>query len=438
MSTRWIIVVWLASCAEAEPAPEPEPEPEEPNPVPTAGELAAQRRWGPDVNLTSDPASQVVTYNFAWSIAADQDGRVHVVYYDLRGGAAEIGYRRSLDSGSSWQPAVALTPVDGSPSHHPSVATAEGRVYVCWHEQTPEGFRVLFRRSLDGGATWDPQVPLTDFEGNAHCSIAADGDRVQVFHGHGAEVVTSGSDDAGLTWRPHQLISEPGSYSWVPNVAVDGDAVYLAWVDYRDGNEEEYLRRSIDGGRTFEPAVRVSHDPADSWAPSIAVKNGQLHYFWFDRRDSEFQDADIEAKVQELAALVGAQVEPIPARDPQVYYLDDFEPRVGRKMNTIQAALPAWVQRGGDPALAEALFVEIQRRFMVWMTSWEIYYARSDDGGLTFGAERRLTNAPGLSQRPSVALIGNEVNIVWFDGRGHPDDIWDTELYAKRSRDRWS
>lgn len=47
----------------------------------------------------------------------------------------------------------------------------------------------------------------------------------------------------------------------------------------------------------------------------------------------------------------------------------------------------------------------------------EIYYKRSTDGGLSWGTDTRLTNAAGDSWRPSVALSGSAVHIVWTDVR---------------------
>ncbi|MBI4538611.1 MAG: hypothetical protein HY704_03765 [Gemmatimonadetes bacterium] len=61
---------------------------------PTEGQADGED-WGPDVRLTFDPASSQLSFNFAWSIAADGDGPVHAVWYDRRHGASQVFYRRS-------------------------------------------------------------------------------------------------------------------------------------------------------------------------------------------------------------------------------------------------------------------------------------------------------------------------------------------------------
>jgi predicted neuraminidase len=70
---------------------------------------------------------------------------------------------------------------------------------------------------------------------------------------------------------------------------------------------------------------------------------------------------------------------------------------------------------------------------VVWhdeRTNWDIYYKRSPDGGLSWGADTRLSNGPGESHSASVAVSGSNVIVVWNDSR---DGHW--ELFYIRSTD---
>ncbi len=60
----------------------------------------------------------------------------------------------------------------------------------------------------------------------------------------------------------------------------------------------------------------------------------------------------------------------------------------------------------------------------------EIYYKRSADGGITWGADTRLTFNPASSFSPSAAVSGSVVHVVWFDTRDG-----NSEIYYKRSPD---
>ncbi len=47
----------------------------------------------------------------------------------------------------------------------------------------------------------------------------------------------------------------------------------------------------------------------------------------------------------------------------------------------------------------------------------EIYYKRSTDAGVSWGADTRLTNNTADSEYPSVAVSGSVVHVVWHDDR---------------------
>jgi hypothetical protein len=61
----------------------------------------------------------------------------------------------------------------------------------------------------------------------------------------------------------------------------------------------------------------------------------------------------------------------------------------------------------------------------------EIYYERSTDKGINWGTDTRLTNNSGTSTGASVAISGVYVHVIWTDTRdGNPD------IYYKRSPDK--
>jgi hypothetical protein len=62
--------------------------------------------------------------------------------------------------------------------------------------------------------------------------------------------------------------------------------------------------------------------------------------------------------------------------------------------------------------------------------NFEVYYKRSIDAGVTWGTDTRLTNNSAYSGRPSVAVSGLVVHVVWGDYRDG-----NYEIYYKRSSD---
>ncbi len=63
----------------------------------------------------------------------------------------------------------------------------------------------------------------------------------------------------------------------------------------------------------------------------------------------------------------------------------------------------------------------------------EIYYRRSTNKGVSWTSDIRLTNAPGYSVRPSIAVYGSVIHVVWESNR---DGI--CEVYYKKSTNNGS
>ena len=128
---------------------------------------------------------------------------------------------------------------------------------------------------------------------------------------------------------------------------------------------------------------------------------------------------------------MGLTYRPEPDRDvPRIYYTEAVGPRVQDKMRQIQAALPGFAKRGGDTAKIQQMLQTFERQMRLASTEWDIYYRRSPDAGQTWDPEVRLTDAPGLSQRPSLVNEGDDLYVSWWDGRDG-----NNEIYLKHSSD---
>jgi hypothetical protein len=474
----------------------------------------AARDWRPDTRLTSDPHRSLPTLNFGHAIAVDALGGVHVVWSDDRDGIFRVLYKQSDDGGATWGADTLLSSAS-EPVEHPTIAVSGLTVHVAWHEVRDGLPRVRYRRSPDRGRSFGDDTPLTLVSSDsAHASIAVDGRNVHAVWvgsrgGHG-EVYTRHSSDDGASWGPETRLSDLPYDSYVPTIAVSGDHVYAAWVDTSDGNEEEYLRASHDGGTTWGPITRVTRNPANSWAPSLAAEGETVHLVWFDQQDSPVQPRETEGMLGDVMAVVGLSYVPTPdgiiipdpnaaarqratekmqqiaaAADdwarrggnaarlraildevealgracasylvkerkldaamrlmgltyvpgppvalPVIFYGDALAVHVRDMLQQIIEAGPQWVRRGGDPRWLESTLKSFEQAMRRATFEWEIYYAQSEDGGRSWSAVTRLTHARGTSLRPSLAATGDDLHVVWFDGRSG-----DTEIYYKRSRD---
>jgi len=335
-------------------------------PTPRSGEEISQ--WEPARRLTFGGSAAQLSYHFTRSLALDQEDRVHVVWYDTRDGTPQIYYRRSRDNGTTWGPEIRLSPTL-SPQEQPAIA-ADGRsVYVVWHDMR-SGYRdVYLRRSMDGGETWGPERLLSvgeDLADSMYPAVAVSGSHVHVTFADNRDgpvhVFYTRSIDGGVTWsEDHRLSDNLPSDSWTPSVGVSGEAVYAVWTDTRDGNEEEYFKRSIDGGATWGPDTRLTYDGVNSWAPVLQAAGQTLHLVWFSQKENAFQPRDAEKKIDELLTLMGLPVIPEPRDVVLVRSPKNTKERVEAKRLKIEQTATAWVQHGGDRTKLERLVQEFEQ-----------------------------------------------------------------------------
>ncbi len=361
-------------------------------------------QWETDVRLTNDPAISATSLNNAWCIAADGN-IVHVVWYEQRDGNREIYYKRSKDGGVNWGADSRLTN-DPAASFLPSVAVSAQVVHVVWFDDRDGNQEIYYKRSTDGGISWGADVADTRLTNNSapssFPSVSVSGSVVHVVwmddrDGGNPEIYYKRSTDGGESWEADTRLTNDPAVSEFPSVSVSGQVVHVVWDDNRDGNFEIYYKRSTDGGVSWSEDTRLTNYSAHSYSPSVSVSGLAVHVVWYDFRDGNFE----------------------------IYYKRSTDGGVSWSEDT---RLTNYSFTSASPSVS----VSGQVVHVVWQDgrddNWEIYYKRSDDGGVSWGiADTRLTNNSAESQLPSVAVSGSIVHVVWMDKR---DDDW--EIYYKR------
>jgi hypothetical protein len=250
-------------------------------------------------------------------VAAGRDGTFYVATligwpknYPLT--YSGIGVFRSTDGGKTWDGphgVVERAPQDvpryGDDKEWIAVDTTggphDGNVYVSWlraETATPQSVQGVFARSTDGGLTWGPEVYLGTGSGG-QASIGPNGE-VHVLRTCAGTYCSQTSYDGGVTFEAPVHIAAP-SATFLSN-AVDISAgrhrgnLYISWIGAITGPQLSrswvgtvYFARSIDGGRSWEPAVAITPQGAGTGLfQTIACDplNGDLILTWLDRREN--------------------------------------------------------------------------------------------------------------------------------------------------------
>lgn len=249
----------------------------------------SQAQWEPEVRLTNDYGISRTSFNNAWCVAASGD-TVHVVWEDDRDGHFEVYYIRSTDGGISWGTDMRLTN-SLNHSQKPSIAVSGSVVHVFWfYHQGIGNFEIYYKRSTDGGQTWGPDTQLTNANGNSwELSASTSGSTVHVVWEDSrdslflnTEIYYKRSTDGGLTWDAEVQLSNDPDYSGFPSIATSGSFVHVVWDDNRNVKGAIYYKRSTDEGLSWGEEIRLSDETGDSWMPCIAASDTGVHVVWND------------------------------------------------------------------------------------------------------------------------------------------------------------
>ncbi len=303
----------------------------------------------------------------------------------------------ALPVSADWGPDIQLTNAPAN-SEIPSIAVSGNNVHVAWQDMRDGNYEIYYKHSADGGITWSADIRLTNDAGNSKSpSVAVSGNIIHIVwfdsRDGDEEIYYKRSTDGGITWSADTRLTDCAGISQNPSVAVVGNVVHVVWFDERDGNAEIYYNRSADGGVTWGGDTRLTNATGNSYTPCIAVSGSNVHVAWHDSRDG----------------------------NEEIYYKRsaDGGTNWGADVRLTNAA--------GNSALA-SIAVSGNNIHIAWQDqrdgNWEIYYCHSTDGGTTWGANTRLTNAAGNSRYPSIAVYDNNVHLVWADERDAHKRIW--------------
>ena len=331
-------------------------------------------------------------------VAVDSNECVYTTWCDIWTLGLYFAY--SHDNGKNWHQTQLFgggNPVIGCSDSYVFVNQQNGYVYVVWMDNRTGNTNVYLCRSVDSGITFSPSVMVNNVDGSEFEDI-----------------------NRGVSYSIHATVTSDGT-------------VYVAWEDNRTDalHPDIFLAKSTDGGQTFSTNIRVNpyQALADHKSPWVTVDKSGIVYVAYTEVNSTTQNVFL------TKSLDGGLSFKAPVR-----VNDDYG-------NWYRGKKEIGISQDG-------------KIYIVWTdarnwytTGWDIYFAASLDGGLSFGTNVRVNDDDARGNQgfpfcksgqgtPSLAIdLEGGIHIVWEDFRNQwfapnwraPEDLRD--IYYAFSKD---
>jgi hypothetical protein len=322
----------------------------------------------------------------------------------------DILFAKSVDGGKSFSNITNLSNTIAI-SERPTIVAYDNNVYVIWIENGLNEKNILFRKSTDGGNTFDQTIHLGS-SGHAKVPVLpkamdAFGDNVYVVWRHLTEdgekgsIVLRSSKDSGNTFGEPTQISSNAEFTSSPKVATSTNNVYVVWDTlYTKENlgksEGIFLVRSSNNGLTFGNETKINGPKEIGKAQVVAYLN-EVYIAW-GSSIYDFQKID---DMYLTYSLDGGNT-----FEDTILLNKDFDHSANLELAKTEGRI-------------EAVWQDLVNG------NGEIFHKRSLNTKPSFiEPATNLSDNQGFSECPSIALSGNSTYIVWEDNTSGNHEIF--------------
>lgn len=309
-------------------------------------------------------------------------------------------------TGNDWEPAIAADPGTGS-SWVYQATTRYGGPKACTQCPDPA---IIVRASSDGGVTWGPDRYLctcknTKGQNDPQLAVATNGTVYATWlNDYNPGVVFSKSTDHGVTWSAPVSVKGKGlSFSDKPILAISpsGQDVYIAW-----NASDSYISVSHNGGASFAARVKTNSDSLYWFAEGgVVAPNGNV----FFGESAENQNAAGQVKLAVIRSTNGGT-----SWTTSIVGTSEQQPAC-----TVPSCPADFLssQAGIGVDSAGTLMVAYTLNTVAGAPK-DLFVRTSTDNGVTWSARTEIGQNSGDAGFPVIEGVGaNDFRVAWQDDR---------------------
>ena len=167
----------------------------------------------------------------------------------------------------------------------PDMATYGNNVYVVWAGHNAGSSNIYFKAiRVGGGASFGNTINLSHDAGfSGSPQVAANGNNVYVVWEDkstgNSDIYFKASKNSGASFGNTINLSHDVGFSGSPQVAVYGNDAHVVWQGISAGSSDLYFK-SIRGGNTLANTITLSHDAGFSGSPQIFISVHNIYLVW--------------------------------------------------------------------------------------------------------------------------------------------------------------
>jgi hypothetical protein len=221
---------------------------------------------------------------------------VYVIWLDDTLGNRDIFFKRSIDGGRTFEKTINLSNTTGGAFDH-QIAIMDNYVFVVWEQSPNDNGQIFFKRSIDGGRTFEKTINMgnnTGFFGIPQISVSknivGNTNRAAinvyvVWHDSSNGIVLRKSNNNGNTFDKTISLSNNYSLTFNPKISSQGNNIYSTWISIHNQSTENQtleiaFTKSLNKGITFDKVTNITNNAKLSFDPQIASSGNNVYIVW--------------------------------------------------------------------------------------------------------------------------------------------------------------
>ena len=212
------------------------------------------------------------------------------------------------------------------------------------------------------------------------------------------DILLKSSTDGGQTFGDVINLSNNSGFSEHPQIAINGNNVYIVWADNTSLNRDIYFISSTDGGQTFGDVINLSNNTADSYNQEISVSGDNVYVVWQDAQKFTQGNSSVSFISSNDGGSTFGDVMNLSNNAGKTSF-----PKISSAQENVYVA---WNIDSDDKSIVGAN-----------NTEGGLFFVKSTDSGNSFDEEIRLNTNDEKPGELQIDASDNDVFIIW----GSPD-----------------